>query len=57
MAYPYVLAQDAMAKLREAIYLLLNEAPASGTPRSAGRSAYIQGTSATKGIFPGPFLH
>jgi len=42
MAYPYVLAQDAMAKLREAIYLLLNEAPASGLKNAQiGRSLGI----------------
>ncbi|MEQ8310426.1 MAG: hypothetical protein RIA72_06990 [Sphingopyxis sp.] len=42
MAYPYVLAQDAMAKLREAIYLLLTEAPASGLKNAQiGRSLGI----------------
>jgi len=40
--YPYVLAQDAMAKLREAIYLLLLDAPKSGLKNSQiGRSLGI----------------
>jgi hypothetical protein len=30
MTYPYVLAQDAMAKLREAIYILLQESDQPG---------------------------
>jgi hypothetical protein len=42
MTNPYVLAQDAMAKLREAIYLLLSEAPATGLKNAQiGRSLGI----------------
>lgn len=40
--YPYILAQDAMAKLREAVYLLLLEAPKSGLKNAQiGRSLGI----------------
>ena len=34
MTYPYVLAQDAMAKLREAVYILLKESSSSGLKNS-----------------------
>lgn len=34
MTYPYVLAQDAMAKLREAVYILLTESGSSGLKNS-----------------------
>ena len=42
MSEAYLLAQEAMAKLRSAIYLLLNNAPSEGlTNASIGRSLGI----------------